>query len=414
MASCSMWHRIGSQEALLTFYHQNKIIMDSRKPIFITIMSIFLFYIFLLTSLDLEGKIIVHADMIVKTITIENPVRMEYNPYNGDIYVLHGSDEGGGSKYVSVISDSSNKVTKTILLGAGSTDMAFNPSNNCMYVITDISGNDPDRLYVVDSKTNTIIKKIDIPDHSQDIEYNPSNGHMYVASHDSDLSNGEISVVDYITHKVLKTLNVNNSPNDLEFNPGNNYVYVKGWNDALIIVDSKSNTIIEEIIVGLGENNYNDQLKFNPNDQDIYMTLGKKLAKIDSDSNKVSKSKPLSVFNSLEYNPYNGLLYAYNSKPSFNHYPIIWFDSIHKTYGIIQGGNNTEKMIYHAGNKQMYTVSTDPGNLFKIGSDSNAIIQSIPLTTGHKDITIVNPYVDIAISNQEDLVFDRLFDNNND
>jgi YVTN family beta-propeller protein len=78
------------------------------------------------TFLGLESA---WADSVIKTIPVERPAGVAFNPSNNDMYV---ANHGGFT--VSVIDSSTNEVVDTIPVGAFPLGIAFNPRNNDMYV----------------------------------------------------------------------------------------------------------------------------------------------------------------------------------------------------------------------------------------------------------------------------------------
>ncbi len=64
-----------------------------------------------------------------------NPIAIEYNPRNGDIYVTNLS-----SNDVSIIGESTNTVIDTLRVGVHPSSLEYNPSNGEIYVANEMSG----------------------------------------------------------------------------------------------------------------------------------------------------------------------------------------------------------------------------------------------------------------------------------
>src|SRR5215207_3503022 len=93
--------------------------------------------------------------------------------------------------------------------------LAFNPSNNYIYVANRDSGT----VSVIDSTNNTVIKNITVGSSPGPLAFNPSNNYIYVANRDS----GTVSVIDSTNNTVIRNITVGSSPGPLVFNPSNNY-----------------------------------------------------------------------------------------------------------------------------------------------------------------------------------------------
>jgi YVTN family beta-propeller protein len=126
------------------------------------------------TFLGLESA---WADSVIKTIPVERPAGVAFNPSNNDMYVANF----GGST-VSVIDSSTNTVVDTIVVGPGPHSFAFNPSNNDMYVTISTSNT----VSVIDSSTNEVVDTIPVGAFPLGIAFNPRNNDMYVANRDSN------------------------------------------------------------------------------------------------------------------------------------------------------------------------------------------------------------------------------------
>ena len=77
------------------------------------------------------------AATLEETIAVgEGPIALAFNPSNDNLYVANFKDGN-----VSIIDTSSNTVEETIAVGEGPIALAFNPSNDNLYVATETSGN---------------------------------------------------------------------------------------------------------------------------------------------------------------------------------------------------------------------------------------------------------------------------------
>ena len=120
----------------------------------------------------------------------------------------------GSSNTVSVIDSSSNTVVKTISgFGDFPTGIAFNPTNNDMYVT-----NQQQSVFVIDSSSNAVIATIfPVRDTPTGIAFNPANNDMYV----TNSASGYVSIIDSSTNTVIGTISISPSsgPYGIAFNP---------------------------------------------------------------------------------------------------------------------------------------------------------------------------------------------------
>ena len=103
-------------------------------------------------------------------------------------------------------------------VGAGPRAIEYNPSNEDMYVLNNISQD----VLVIDSDTNTVNETIDVGSTPQSLEYSPSNENIYIVNQGSDY----ISVIQTDTNTISETIDVGSEPSRPEYDPTNEYVYI--------------------------------------------------------------------------------------------------------------------------------------------------------------------------------------------
>ena len=82
----------------------------------------------------------------------------------------------------------SNTVISTVDVGERPSALAFNPSNNNIYVANAYSNN----VSVIESSSNTVISTVDVRDGPSALAFNPSNNNIYVTNPVSD----DVSVIE--------------------------------------------------------------------------------------------------------------------------------------------------------------------------------------------------------------------------
>ena len=88
-----------------------------------------------------------------------------------------------------------NTVISTVDVGERPSALAFNPSNNNIYVANTNSNN----VSVIESSTNTVVSTVDVGDGPSALAFNPSNNNIYVTNPVSD----DVSVIQTIAPNLL-------------------------------------------------------------------------------------------------------------------------------------------------------------------------------------------------------------------
>ena len=79
------------------------------------------------------------------------------------------------------------------------------------------------------------------------VAFNPSSNFIYVVNIDSVT----VSVIDSSTNTVVDNIIVGSHPVGVAFNPSNNDMYVTDFIlDTVYVIDSSTNTVVDNIIVG--------------------------------------------------------------------------------------------------------------------------------------------------------------------
>jgi YVTN family beta-propeller protein len=105
------------------------------------------------------------------------PFGIAYNPSNNNIYVANAA-----SSTVSVISGSTNSVIATTLVERDPFWLVYVPPNNQIYV-TNVESND---VYVISGVTNRVVKTIGVGSLPTGIVYDSTNQHIYVTNRNSN------------------------------------------------------------------------------------------------------------------------------------------------------------------------------------------------------------------------------------
>ena len=140
-----------------------------------------------------------------------------------------------------------DSVITTIPIKKSPLDLAFNPTNDNIYVTQANTG----IMSVIDGTTNTVIKTVPLANaYLYGAAYNPINQYVYVANDTSPV--GTVDVIDISTSNLIKAIQVGDSPVQTLYNPLNGYIYVTISNSKRVdVIDTSTNSVIKSIPVGV-------------------------------------------------------------------------------------------------------------------------------------------------------------------
>ena len=93
--------------------------------------------------------------------------------------------------------------------------------------------------------SNTVISTVDVGERPSALAFNPSNNNIYVANTNSN----NVSVIESSSNTVISTVDVGDGPSALAFNPSNNNIYVTNpvSDDVSVIETTGSKPIVDAI-----------------------------------------------------------------------------------------------------------------------------------------------------------------------
>jgi YVTN family beta-propeller protein len=151
-----------------------------------------------------------------------------YDPANGNMYVAN-SNPGT----VSVISSSTNKVISTIKTGSSPQHIAFDATDNNMYIFVSTKSTTTHVPFVavISSTTNNVLAKVKLTSSpgsytGASLAYDPASSSMFVSD-----GSGNLYIVN--NNAIVTTLPV--TVTGMVFNPSNNYLYAVGANQVYVI-----------------------------------------------------------------------------------------------------------------------------------------------------------------------------------
>src|SRR2546430_5214362 len=111
-------------------------------------------------------------------------------------------------------------VLATILVGDRPDGIAYNPSNQMVYVtVLGSAYNSPGKVAVIDGRSNKVVTSLQVDSNPEAVLYDPANQHVYVTS------SASVSVINN-ANKIIKTISVPFGAVALAYDSVNNDIYV--------------------------------------------------------------------------------------------------------------------------------------------------------------------------------------------
>jgi YVTN family beta-propeller protein len=312
-----------------------------------------------------------------------NPNQVAYDPANQEIYV---SDSG--STTVSAISSTDNNIVATIATDPvtpsngeyGPFWLAFNPTNDEMYVTNYNFPSSSNTVVAINSTTNTVAATVTVGQNPIRLAYDPSNGCIYVA----DYSSGQISVISP-SNRVVATISVPGNPDFVGYDPGNSEIYVASNNsNQVTAISSATNMVVATI--NIGGNPYG--ATYDPANGEMFVSASINAAvyAINSATNTVAAIIPANNPHlpgpyTLTYDPANGYIYVSNTNDnSFSPSTVSVISATNSIIANVPTGAKPDQSIYDPANNNMYVVNQNSDSVTVIDS-GNIIVATIGTST---------------------------------
>src|SRR6266581_4958860 len=194
------------------------------------------------------------AGGVLATILVgDRPDGIAYNPSNQQVYVT-------SSGSVSVINNA-NKIIKTINVPFGAVALAYDSVNNDIYVASVYSN----VVSVIDPSKNTVVASIAVNSPSN-LVYDSSRNYVYASSDYAQT----VTVIDASKNRVVTSIPTCSycDPEGLAFYPTAGNVYVANFGTGTVsVISDSTNRIISRLVVG----NNPFGVLYDPGNQRIYV-----------------------------------------------------------------------------------------------------------------------------------------------
>lgn len=188
------------------------------------------------------------ANPATPTTTTNYTQTVEFDPFNGDIYVANTNDsEAGGAPgdSITVINGTANTVASVITVGLAPTGFAVNPVDGALYVGSDTYYNSTSgwnwgsNLTVINGSTNSITTVLTVPPANPckspiSLAYDPRNGWLYAAESWGHQSYGWVCVINTTTNSFTTTVPVGGQVSQVLYDPASGTIFAAtiGQNDS--------------------------------------------------------------------------------------------------------------------------------------------------------------------------------------
>src|SRR5712692_2668665 len=338
------------------------------------------------------------TDALVANVTVgAYPTGIAYDSHN-NVYV-----NSALSGVVSIIDGSTNAVDVNVTVNSSPStprccpgqcrpfqqssfqDIAYNPSNNDLYVAEDGSGNSNGPVYILDTITRTVASKLALSQGAVGVAYDPDNNRVYVTS-GLGLPGNNVAVVDGGTHTVLSNVTVGYGPNGLAYNPRDHDIYVaNSRSDSVSVLDDSTNSVVHTSLLQA----YPAGAAYDPQDHRIYIANNNQftptLSVIDDASNTIIATVPegRNPLN-LAYDPTNNDIYVTHYSPeleSLEDFVTVVSASTNTVVANITVGPRATRILYDPTNNDIYVGHTgvNGGEVSIISGSTNTLVATVPV-----------------------------------
>src|SRR5437764_1397688 len=159
-------------------------------------------------------------------------------------------------------------VLATILVGDRPDGIAYNPSNQMVYVtVLGSAYNSPGKVAVIDGRKNKVVTSIQACSYCdpEGLAFYPATGNVYVAN----FGTGTVSVISDSTNRIISRLVVGNNPFGVLYDPANQQIYVANYSSRTVsVIDPSTNSVVSTVSAGNGPWN----LAYDNANNDVYVT----------------------------------------------------------------------------------------------------------------------------------------------
>lgn len=244
------------------------------------------------------------ADSVLTTINVGGgSTGIAANPRTNKVYVAVNQD-------IAVIDGKTQQVTATINLGGDAHFVSVNVLTDRIYATSCFPG--LCNILVINGRTNTVMASIPTASGSQigiqGLAVNPVTGRIYA----SDADNGFLLVIDGKTNTIIDQIFVSSQPGGISVNPKTNRVYIagSGFPGLIMVYDGATDALVTNIPEDFGVANTAVNFRLDR----AYATDSNEVIVVDGATNQEVTQVPAGPFaNGIDINLLNNKVYVANS-----------------------------------------------------------------------------------------------------
>jgi YVTN family beta-propeller protein len=205
-------------------------------------------------ALDASGTVSVISEStnkvsttITKGLAYGPAHEIAYDSGKGEIFVSSGTPNGEGeTPTVTVISDSTNTVLTSITSHSWWTPWGMTYDSKMGEIFLCDAGNNGNvfgTVYVISDTSNTVLTSIQVGKYPKEAVYDSGMNEIFVVN-----TGGTVSVISDSTNTVIATINVGTYPYGIAYDPNKGEVFVYNEYDGTVsVISDSSNTVVETV-----------------------------------------------------------------------------------------------------------------------------------------------------------------------
>lgn len=305
----------------------------------------------------------------------------------------------GQSNTLSIIDPNQNPTTTNIRVGKQPRMVLQNPNGTRLFVVN-FNESTNGSVSVIDTSNNTVVATLSVGKQPRSAMLNNSGTRLYVAN----FTDNTLSVIDTTNNTVLSTISAGQLPSLLAINSSDTYLYINNVeNNTITVIDTTSNAVATTIpVVSDVYSSFNSStakhMVFNSAGTRGYIVNGdkSKIFLIDTSSNTLVQEIIVGQnASAIEINPAGSRVYVANEGS------VSVIDTATNT--IIQTiafqGSDLNYMVGNTVGTRLYIVQSRTDRLSVVDTTNNTIAATISIGNSPKAITIDPNNNDVYIAN---------------
>ena len=273
-----------------------------------------------------------------------------------------------------------DSVEGSIPVGTYPNEIAITSDNNTAYVTNYLSGN----ISVINLSNNQVTNTISVGSNPWGIALSPDNSKAYVAIHGADV----VKVIDLSSATITNTISVGNGPTEIALTPDGNYAYVTNFFDNTVSkINLLTYSVSGTIVVGPDPRG----IEINPAGTKAYTANGGGgVSEINLANNSVTEIETTSaVLIDIIIDPDGNKAYATGRDLSKVEVIDLATGTSINLITLSGGAGLIWGITIEPTGKYVY-VCARSGSIEKIDTDTNSVVESIPVSGQPNYITINN------------------------